>query len=62
MGDYFKAVYSTDSVKKIETELINKGTKSFLLMMRAANAAYHLLLSRAANEIVIFCGKGKINY
>ncbi len=58
MGDYFKAVYSTDSVKKIETELINKGTKSFLLMMRAANAAYHLLLSRAANEIVIFCGKG----
>ena len=58
MRDYFKAVYSTDSVKKIETELINNGVQSFLLMMRAANAACELLLSRSANEIIVFCGKG----
>ena len=58
MKDNFKAVYSTDSVRQIEAELIKNGTKSFLLMMRAASVACDLLLSRSANNIVIFCGKG----
>ena len=58
MRGYFKAVYSTDSIKKIESELANNGVQSFLLMMRAAHAACELLLSRSANDIIVFCGKG----
>ena len=58
MADHFKHAFSTDSVKKIENELISNGTESFLLMMRAAYAACQYLLSVSADDIIIFCGKG----
>ena len=58
MTDHFKHAFSTDSVKKIENELISNGTESFLLMMRAAYAACQYLLSVSADDIIIFCGKG----
>ena len=58
MTDHFKHAFSTESVKKIENELISSGTESFLLMMRAAYAACQYLLSVSADDIIIFCGKG----
>ena len=58
MKDYFKFAYSTESVKKIECQLINNGTKSFLLMMRAAQATFQHLLKHSADNIIILCGKG----
>ena len=58
MGDYFKFLYTTASIKKIESELTSSGIASFLLMMRAARAACEHLLSRSVNDITIICGKG----
>ena len=58
MGDYFKFAYSTESVKKIENQLIEKGTNGFLLMMRAAQVTYQHLLTCSADNIIILCGKG----
>ena len=58
MADQFKYAFSTESVKKIENELISSGTESFSLMMRAAYAACQYLLSESADDIIIFCGKG----
>ena len=58
MADHFKYAFSTESVKKIENELISSGTQSFSLMMRAAYAACQYLLSVSADDIIIFCGKG----
>ena len=51
-------LFGTKKSKLIDEQISNKGTPSFVFMMRAANAAKNLLLMRNVKNATIFVGKG----
>ena len=58
MGDKFKKLFSTKSIYEIEKNLFKKNIPGFLLMMKAAYAAFNHLNINTKGEVIILCGKG----
>ena len=57
MCDYYKHLFSTPSVYKIEKNL-KKNINGFSLMMKAAYAAFEFINSNTKGKVIILCGKG----